>query len=47
MWFSILIAAVIVADAYMQVHGYKTFMFTWKKEDENVDNKEMPNEEAE
>lgn len=36
MWIAILIAATIVADAYMQVHGYKPFMFEWKK-----DNTEM------
>ena len=43
MWISMLIAAVIIADAYMLVHGYKPWLFEWTKKD----NKEMPNEEAE
>ena len=43
MWFSILMSAVIIADAYMQVHGYKPFMFTWTK----ADNKEMPSDQTE
>jgi len=41
MWFSLLLSAVIIADAYMQVHGYKPFMFEWKKDNvEMTDDKD-------